>query len=34
MQQYVAQHQDVAALAVAKVNQGNEGRAFWAAIAA
>jgi gelsolin len=34
MQQYLAQHPDAAALAVAKVSQGNEGRAFWAAVGA
>ena len=34
MQRYVAQQQDAAGLSVAKVSQGNEGKAFWAAVGA
>jgi gelsolin len=34
MQKYVAQQNDAAALAVAKVGQGNEGKRFWSAVEA
>ncbi|KAF2683319.1 putative actin-binding protein Fragmin [Lentithecium fluviatile CBS 122367] len=34
MQQYVAQQEDAAALSIAKVSEGNEGRGFWAAVGA
>lgn len=34
MQKYVAQQEDAAQLSAAKVSQGNEGKAFWAAVEA